>query len=64
MPYALFEDVTKLSQEFPTEEDAWKHADDARLVDLVDDVSGCCTGGAKSRHEDLRQRKFSCRPCI
>jgi hypothetical protein len=36
MPYALFEDEAKLSQEFPTEEDAWQHADEAGLVDLVD----------------------------
>jgi hypothetical protein len=36
MPYALFEGDTKLSQEFPTEEDAWQHADEAGLVDLVD----------------------------
>lgn len=36
MPYALFDDDTKLSQEFPTEQDAWQHADEAGLVDLVD----------------------------
>jgi hypothetical protein len=36
MPYALFEDDAKLSQEFPTEEDAWQHADEAGLVDVVD----------------------------
>jgi hypothetical protein len=36
MPYALFEDDQKLSQEFPTEEDVWHHADEAGLVDVVD----------------------------
>jgi hypothetical protein len=36
MPYALFEGDAKLSQEFSTEEDAWQHADQAGLVDLVD----------------------------
>jgi hypothetical protein len=36
MPYALFEDDAKLSKEFPTRDDAWKHADEAGLVDVVD----------------------------
>jgi hypothetical protein len=36
MPYALFEDDQKLSQEYPTEHDVWKHADAAGLVDVVD----------------------------
>lgn len=36
MPYALFEGDAKLSQEFPTEQDVWQHADGAGLVDLVD----------------------------
>ncbi|MDB5616108.1 hypothetical protein [Tardiphaga sp.] len=36
MPYALFEDDQKLSQEFPTEQDCWAHANEAGLVDLVD----------------------------
>lgn len=35
MPYALFEDDQKLSQEFPTEEEVWLHADEAGLIDLV-----------------------------
>jgi hypothetical protein len=35
MPYALFEDDTKLSQEFPTEKDVWEHAEQADLIDLV-----------------------------
>jgi hypothetical protein len=35
MPYALFEDDQN-SQEFPTEQDCWEHADEAGLVDLVD----------------------------
>lgn len=36
MPYALFEDDAKLSQEFSTEQEVWQHADEAGLVDLVD----------------------------
>lgn len=36
MPYALFEDDAKLSQEFPTEQEVWQHAEEAGLVDLVD----------------------------
>jgi hypothetical protein len=36
MPYALFEDDAKLSQEFSTEHEVWQHADEAGLVDLVD----------------------------
>jgi hypothetical protein len=36
MPYALFEDDTKLSKEFPNRDDVWKHADEAGLVDVVD----------------------------
>jgi hypothetical protein len=36
MPYALFEDDQKLSQEFPTEQEVWDHADEAGLIDLVD----------------------------
>lgn len=35
MPYALFEDDAKLSQEFPTQDEAWQHADEAGLVDVV-----------------------------
>jgi len=35
MPYALFEDDQILSQEFPTEEEVWRHADEAGLIDLV-----------------------------
>jgi hypothetical protein len=35
MPYALFEDDQKLSQEFPTEQEVWEHADEAGLTDLV-----------------------------
>lgn len=35
MPYALFEDDVKLSQEFPTQDEAWQHADEAGLVDVV-----------------------------
>jgi hypothetical protein len=35
MPYALFEGDYKLSREFPTRDEAWKHADDAGLVDVV-----------------------------
>jgi hypothetical protein len=35
MPYALFEDDTKLSQEFPTEKEVWEHAEEADLTDLV-----------------------------
>jgi hypothetical protein len=36
MAYALFEDDQKLSQEFPTEQDCWEHADEAGLVEVVD----------------------------
>ncbi len=36
MPYALFEDDAKLSQEFPTSDEAWQHAEEAGLVDVVD----------------------------
>lgn len=36
MPYALFEGDQKLSQEYPTEQDAWQHADEAGLIDIVD----------------------------
>jgi hypothetical protein len=36
MPYALFEDDQKLSHDFLTEEDAWKHAEEADLIDMVD----------------------------
>jgi hypothetical protein len=36
MPYALFEDDQKLSQEFPTEQECWEHADEAGLVELID----------------------------
>jgi hypothetical protein len=32
----IVEDDTKLSQEFPTEEEVWQHADEADLVELVD----------------------------
>jgi hypothetical protein len=35
MPYALFEDGEKLSQTFETEQDCWKHAEEAGLVDIV-----------------------------
>lgn len=37
MPYALFEDKTKLSSDFPTYEDAWRHAEEAGLTDMIDD---------------------------
>jgi hypothetical protein len=36
MPYALFEHDEKLSRAFPTEEDVWRHAEEAGLVDVVD----------------------------
>jgi hypothetical protein len=36
MPYALFEHDEKLSRAFPTEEDVWRHAEEAGLVDIVD----------------------------
>ena len=36
MLYALFEDDAKLSKDFPTEEEAWTHDDEAGLVDGVD----------------------------
>jgi hypothetical protein len=36
MPYALFDDDQQLSKQFPTKDDAWKHADEAGLVDVVD----------------------------
>jgi hypothetical protein len=35
MPYALFEHDEKLSRAFPTEEDVWRHAEEAGLVDVV-----------------------------
>jgi hypothetical protein len=35
MPYALFEDKQKLSQDYPTYEEAWRHADEAGLTDVV-----------------------------
>ena len=37
MPYALFEDKTKLSGDYPTYEDAWRHAEEAGLTDTIDD---------------------------
>lgn len=37
MPYALFEDKTKLSGDYPTYEDAWRHAEEAGLTDMVGD---------------------------
>jgi hypothetical protein len=37
MPYALFEDKTKLSRDYPTYEDAWRHAEEAGLTDMVGD---------------------------
>ncbi|WP_441228220.1 hypothetical protein AB7813_14710 [Tardiphaga sp. 20_F10_N6_6] len=36
MPYALFDDDQQRSKQFPTKDDAWKHADEAGLVDVVD----------------------------
>jgi hypothetical protein len=56
MPYALFEDDQKLSQEYPTEQDVWQHADEAGLVDIVDGktvledgytIQSCTTVGEK-----------------
>jgi hypothetical protein len=35
MPYTLFENDHKLSHDFPTEEDAWQHAEEADLIDVV-----------------------------
>ena len=37
MPYALFEDKQKLSRSYPTYEEAWRHADEAGLTDVVND---------------------------
>lgn len=34
MPYALYEDETKLSRAFPTKEEAIKKADEAGLVEI------------------------------
>jgi len=34
MPYALFEHGEKLSRALPTEEDVWRHAEEAGLVDI------------------------------
>jgi hypothetical protein len=36
MPYALFEQGEKMSRAFPTEDDVWRHAQEAGLVDVVD----------------------------
>lgn len=56
MPYALFEDDQKLSEEYPTEQGAWQHADEAGLIDIVDGktvlqdgytIQPCTTGGEK-----------------
>ena len=53
MPYALFEDDQKLSQEFPSELECWEHADEVGLVDLLDGkvvlgdgytIQACVTG--------------------
>jgi hypothetical protein len=35
MPYALFEDDQKLSQEYQTEDEVWSHAEEAGLIDVV-----------------------------
>jgi hypothetical protein len=37
VPYALFEDDQKLSSDFATYEDAWRHAEDAGLTDTIGD---------------------------
>jgi hypothetical protein len=36
MPYALFEDDQKLSHDFATEAEAWQHAEEADLIDVID----------------------------
>jgi hypothetical protein len=36
MSYALFDGDQQLSQRFQTRDEAWKHADEAGLVDVVD----------------------------
>ena len=56
MPYALFEDDQKLSQEFPTEEDVWQHADEAGLVDVVDGKTVLRTATLFSRAAPKRTR--------
>ncbi len=35
MSYVLFEDKTKLSSDYPTYEEAWRHAEEAGLTDIV-----------------------------
>jgi hypothetical protein len=51
MPYALFEDDEKLSQDYPTEDDAWDHAEEAGLIDIV---------GGKKVLED----GYTIQPCV
>ena len=38
MPYALFEDDQQLSRAFPAKAEVWKHAVEAGLVELTDDL--------------------------
>jgi hypothetical protein len=35
MPYALFDDDQKLSEDYLTEDEAWEHAEEAGLIDVV-----------------------------
>jgi hypothetical protein len=35
MLYALFDGDQKLSQDYPTEQEAWQHADEAGLIETV-----------------------------
>lgn len=37
MPYALFDEDQKLSQDYLTEEEAWQHAEEAGLIEIVGD---------------------------
>jgi hypothetical protein len=37
MPYALFEDDQKLSQDYLTEQEVWEHAEEAGLIDMIGD---------------------------
>jgi hypothetical protein len=35
MPYALFQDEERLSADFPTEAEAWRHAEEAGLTEFA-----------------------------
>ena len=35
MPYALFDGDQKLNQDYPTEQEAWLHADEAGVIETV-----------------------------